>query len=90
MKKLILRPALMLVAFGFAIYSAYAFTPAPIDHSQAIYEGHIQTPSGNCENKHIDCQDVDNGKACKFGTVQLRKMDASGTSCPDLLWKIEP
>ena len=80
----------MLVAFGFAVYGAYAFTPAPTDQSQAVYQGHIQVSPGNCENKRIDCQDVSNGKPCLFGSVQLRKMNASGTSCPTLLWQIEP
>lgn len=90
MKKSMVRPAVLLVAFGFAMFSAYAFTPAQLDQPQAVYQGHIQVTPGNCENKLIDCQDVNNGKPCKFGTVQLRKMNASGTSCPSLLWQIEP
>jgi hypothetical protein len=89
MKKLFLRPTVMLVAFGFAIFSAFAFKPAAEESALTVYQGHLQVSPGNCENKFIDCQDTNNGKPCYFGSVQLRRMNASGTSCPTLLWEIE-
>lgn len=78
----------MLSAFGLAIFSAFAFKPAE-KSTLAVHKGYIQTSPGNCENKMIDCQDVDNGQPCLFGAVQLRRLNASGTSCPTLLWKID-
>jgi hypothetical protein len=89
MKKSFLRPSLLLFAFGLAIFSAFAFKPAVEESALAVYSGHIQVSPGNCENKLIDCQDTNNGKPCYFGAVQLRRMNASGTSCPTLLWEIE-
>jgi hypothetical protein len=90
MKATIVRPALMLAVFGFAIFSAFAFKPAKTEAKLAVFQGHIETPSGICENKNVECQDDNNGKPCLYGDTQLRKMNSGGTDCPTLLWKIEP
>ena len=89
MKTTILKPALMVAVFGFAIFSAFAFKTAKTEGELAIFPGHVQISPGNCENKNVDCQDENNGKPCLFGVTQLRKMNSSGTSCPTLLWEIE-
>lgn len=90
MKTTILRPALMLVVFGFAIFSAFAFKPAKPEARLAVFQGHIQTLSGSCENTEVDCQDQNtNNMPCVYGgSAQLRKINSSGTDCPTLLWEI--
>ncbi|WP_333696018.1 hypothetical protein [Flavobacterium sp.] len=89
MKKLFLRPTLMLFAFGLAIFSAFAFKPVLEESALTIYDGHLQVSPGNCVNQFVECQSTDNGKPCYFGSVQLRRMNISGTSCPTLLWEID-
>ena len=79
----------MLAVFGFALFSAFAFKPVKAEKTLAVFQGHIQTPSGNCENKNVECQDENNGKPCLYGVTQLRSMNSSGTDCPSLLWEIE-
>ncbi len=79
----------MLAVFGFAIFSAFAFKSAEPERRMSVFQGYLQASPGNCENKNIECQDEDNGKPCVFGVTQLRRINASGTDCPSLLWQIE-
>ncbi|TDE52735.1 hypothetical protein [Flavobacterium sp. GT3P67] len=89
MKTTILKPALMVAVFGFAIFSAFAFKTTKSDAELAVFQGHIQVTPGNCESKEVDCQDVNNGRPCLFGVTQLRKINSGGTACPELLWEID-
>jgi hypothetical protein len=89
MKTIILRPALMLAVFGFAIFSAFAFKPVKPEARMDVFQGHIQVSPGNCENKEVDCQTESNDNPCLYGSTQLRKINSSGTDCPTLLWRIE-
>ncbi len=87
MKTTILRPALMLAVFGFAIFSAFAFKPVIAESRLAVFQGHIQVSPGNCESTDVECQDEETPNPCLYGTTQLRKINSSGTDCPTLLWR---
>jgi hypothetical protein len=89
MKTTFLKPVLMVAVFGLAIFSAFAFKTVKPEKTLDVFPGHIEVSPGNCENKEVDCQTINNGKPCLFGVTQLRKMNGSGTDCPTLLWEIE-
>lgn len=79
----------MLAVFGFAIFSAFAFKPVKPEARMGVFQGHIQVSPGNCESTDVECQDVETPNPCLYGSTQLRKINSSGTDCPNLLWRIE-
>ena len=85
MKTTFLKSVMPLVAVVFAAFGALAFSNAPEDNTLIDVNGRLPT---SCEQTQVKCQTVNNGVFCtNSASIQLWRMNAEGTACPDHLYK---
>jgi len=88
MKSIIFKNALPLIAIMFAAFGAFAFNEAPERGVALNLNGLIRVAEGECETTNVNCSEVQKPQFCSNGTEFLHKLDASGTDCPDPLYRI--
>lgn len=86
MKTTILKPVFSLAAIAFAVFAAFAFSPAPEKAELVDVWGH--NPLEDCDITTVKCVDFDSGQVCRIGTsgTQLYGM-SSPTDCNIQLYR---
>jgi hypothetical protein len=88
MKTTILKTVLPFVAIAMAIFGAFAFNNVPEKEAALLPYGAVFISPGHCEISSVECTEIDTGNFCSNGSEWLYKMEASGTACPDPLYRI--
>lgn len=85
MKTRIVQKALPFAAIVLAVAGAFAANISRTDvNSLADVNGRL--PS-SCAETSVVCSNIFNNQMCTSGAQQLYKLNASGTACPEVLYK---
>ena len=86
MKTNFFKPVFSLSAIAFAVFGAFAFTPAPVEAEAVAIFG--MRPIAGCPVTSISCGQDITKPYCNNGTVDLYNWNAQQTACNVHLYKL--